>query len=97
MYARVTNIRFPREMRAEVVGVAQGLVPVLQGQPGFNGIQVLTDPTSKGEGIIISLWETEADAEASEVSSLYIGQMSMMSSFLSKPLDPKTYEVDVRA
>jgi heme-degrading monooxygenase HmoA len=95
MYARVTNIRFPSNMKAEVVAVAQGLAPVLENQRGFKGLQVLTDPNSS-EGIIISLWETEAEAEASEVSSSYIGQMSMMSSFLHEPLVPKTYEVSVK-
>jgi hypothetical protein len=48
-----------------------------------------------GEGMIVSFWKTEADAEASEAGSLYIGQMSMMSSFLYEPLAPKTYEVSV--
>ncbi len=94
MYARVANIRFSPEMRAEVVRVARGLPPVLRAQPGFNGLQVLTDPNA-GEGIIISLWETEDAARASEASSSYIGQMSMMSSFLYGPLVPKTYEVSV--
>ncbi len=41
MYARVTNIRFPPEMRAEVVRVVGGLRPVLREQRGFNGLQVL--------------------------------------------------------
>ena len=95
MYARVTNIRFPSNMKAEVVTVAQGLVPVLENQRGFKGLQVLTDPNS-GEGIIVSLWEAEADAEASEAGASYIGQMSMMSSFLHEPLVPKTYEVSVK-
>ena len=95
MYARVANIRFPPKMRAEVVRVARGLPPVLRAHPGFNGLQVLTDPNA-GEGIIISLWETEDAARASEASSSYIGQMSMMSSFLHGPLVPKTYEVSVR-
>ena len=96
MYARVMNIRFPPAMRAEVIGVARGLAPVLKEQPGFNALNVLTDP-SAGEGIIVSLWETEAEAEASEASSSYIGQMSMMSSFLYNRVAPKTYEVSVRA
>ena len=48
-----------------------------------------------GEGMIVSFWKAEADAEASEAGSLYIGQMSMMSSFLYEPLAPKTYEVSV--
>ncbi len=96
MYARVTPIRFPPALRTEVVGVAQGLVSVLQQQRGYNGLNVLTD-AEEGEGLIISYWETEADAEASEASSSYIGQMSMMSSFLSERLTPKTYEASVHA
>ena len=96
MYARMTDIRFAPEMKAEVTSVARGLPPILRRQRGFEGLQVLTDP-SAGEGIIISLWETETDAEASETGASYIGQMSMMSSFLDKPLVPKTYEVSVRA
>ena len=95
VYARVTSIRFPAGMREEVVSVAQGLAPILKERRGFNGLQVLTNP-AVGEGIIVSFWETEADAEASEASSSYIGQMSMISSFLYKPLTSKTYEVNVR-
>ena len=96
MYARVATIRFPPDLRAEVVRVARGLTPVLREQRGFSGLQVLTDPNT-GEGIIISLWETEDAAKASEASSSYIGQMSMMSSFLYGPLTPKAYEVDIGA
>ena len=96
MYARVATIRFPSDMRTEVVRVARGLMPVLREQRGFSGLQVLTDPNT-GEGIIISLWETEDAAKASEASSSYIGQMSIMSSFLYGPLTPKAYEVDIGA
>lgn len=95
MYARVTPIRFPPSMRKEVVGVAQGLTPVLREQQGCEGLDVLTEVVA-GEGLIISYWETEADAEASEANSSYIGQMSMMSSFLQERLAPRTYQVDVR-
>ena len=95
MYAKVTNITFPSGMRAEVVRVAQGLAPILRGQRGFEGLQVLMHPNAS-EGIIVLLWETEADAEASEASPSYIGQMSMMSSFLYDPVAPETYEVSVR-
>jgi heme-degrading monooxygenase HmoA len=95
VYARVTNIRFAPEMGAEVSGVARGLGPILERQRGFGGFQVLTDP-KEGEGIIVSFWETRADAEASEAGDSYTGQMSMMSSYLYEPLVPKTYEVDVR-
>ncbi len=96
MNARVTNIRVSPNMKAEVVAVARGLAPILRSQGGFEGLQVLIDP-NEGEGIIISMWETEADAQASEASSAYIGQMSRMSSFLYGRLTPKTYKVSVRA
>jgi heme-degrading monooxygenase HmoA len=95
MYARVTTIRFPPDVKAEVSRVAQGLAPIVNQQRGFKGFQVLTDPNA-GEGIIVSLWETEADAEASETTASYIGQMSMMSSFLYGSLVPKTYEVSIK-
>jgi heme-degrading monooxygenase HmoA len=95
MYARVVNIRFPPDMRAEVVDVALGVAPILRERRGFNGLQVMTNPNA-GEGVMVSFWETEADAEASEASPSYIGQMSMMSSFLCERLVPKTYEVNVR-
>ena len=94
MYARVVNIRFPPDMRDEVVRVGSGLTTILRSQQGFKGLQVLTDPGA-GEGMIVSLWETESDAEASEGTPSYIGQMSMMSSFLYEPLAPETYEVGV--
>jgi heme-degrading monooxygenase HmoA len=95
VYARVTNIRFPPEMGAEVSGVARGLGPILGRQRGFEGLQVLTDPDA-GEGIIVSFWATEADAEASEAGDSYTGRMSMMSSYLYETLAPKTYEVAAR-
>ena len=95
MYARVTNIQFPPTMRAEVISVAHGLAPILKDRRGYGGLEVLTDPGT-GAGMIVSFWETEDDAQASEADPSYIGQMSMMSSFLYEPLVPWTYEVNVR-
>jgi heme-degrading monooxygenase HmoA len=82
-------------MGAEVRGVARGLGTILERRRGFEGFQVLMDPGA-GEGMIVSFWATEADAEASETGDAYVGQVSMMSSFLYEPLVPKTYEVSVR-
>ena len=65
-------------------------------QQGYQGLNVLTDAVS-GEGLIVSYWETEADAEASEAAPSYIAQMSMMSSFLRERLTPRTYQASVRA
>lgn len=95
MYARVVNLRFPSEMRDEVVRVGRGLAPVLRERRGFEGLQLLTD-SEADEGIIVSFWATEEAAKTSEVDPSYIGQMSLMSSFLYGPLSPKTYEVGIR-
>ncbi len=95
MYARKTDIRFPPSLRADVAGVVRGLAPIMKAGRGYQGLDVLTDPEA-GAGMIVSFWETEADARASEESPSYIAQMSMMSSFLYEALVPKTYEVEVR-
>ena len=81
-------------MRSEVARVAQGLIPILREQQGYQGLNVLTDAQS-GEGMIISYWETQANAEAGETNPSYIGQMSMMSSFLQERLTPRTYQASV--
>jgi heme-degrading monooxygenase HmoA len=96
VHARVMNLRFPPGMRDEVVRVGRGLAAVSRGRRGFGGLQVLTDPVA-GEGIIVLFWETEEAAEACEADPSYVGQMSLMSSFLYGTLSPKTYEVGVRA
>jgi len=96
MYARVTNIRFAPTMSAEVVRAAHGFLPILKERQGFEGLQVLTDAEA-GEGIIVSTWQTETDAQESEANASYINQLSMLSSFLYEHLLPRTYAVSVRA
>ena len=97
MYARKTAIRFPPGgLRADgVAGAVRGLAPIVKARPGYRGLDVLTDP-AEGAGMIVSFWETEADALAGEGSPSYIAQMSMLSSFLYQALAPKTYEGEVR-
>lgn len=95
MHARMTSIQFPPSVGGEVAVAARGLVPVLERQRGFAGLDVILSP-EEGEGVILAFWETVNDAEAGEGSAAYIGRMSLLSSFLYGPLTPKTYEVAVR-
>jgi len=95
VYARKTDIRFPPSLRADVAGAARGLTPIVKAGRGYRGLEVLTDPEA-GAGMIVSFWETEADARATEGSPSYIARMSAMSSFLYEAVVPKTYEVEVR-
>ena len=66
MYARITSNQFPPEQLDAAVQFlqAQGLQE-LQGEPGFRGLYVLVDRAG-GNAMAISLWETEADLQASE-------------------------------
>lgn len=96
MYARVTDIRFPPELKEEVIVVARDSVgPFVKKSRGFDGLLVLTDPEEE-KGIIVLLWKTKADAEETEASPSYKDLMSRMASFLYGPLSPRTYEVGVR-
>ena len=68
MYARVANIRFSPEMRAEVVRVARGLAPVLRSQRGFKGEHhhlFVGDRSRRGgeRGRIFLHWTDEHDVE----------------------------------
>ena len=95
MYARKTDIRFPPNLRADVASAVRGLAPIMKAGRGYRGLDVLTDPEA-GAGMIVSFWETEDDARATEGSPAYIARTSAMSSFLYEALVPKTYEVEVR-
>jgi heme-degrading monooxygenase HmoA len=96
MYAKVINIWFPPNVTEDVASVARGLEPFLKDLQGYESLEVLTDPKA-GKGMIVSFWEKEVDAEASETNASYIGQMSVISSFLYEALVPRTYEVNIRA
>ena len=69
MYARVTRITWPQgekvEGMDEVIQVVRDqIVPFAQGLQGFKGFLGLS---RAGEIILQSLWETEADLQATEV------------------------------
>ncbi|MDQ4044053.1 MAG: hypothetical protein M3173_01190 [Chloroflexota bacterium] len=52
--------------RADAARVAdQDIIPGMTADQGFKHIYVLADDTS-GEGMVITLWESEADLQASQ-------------------------------
>jgi hypothetical protein len=48
VYARVVNLRFPSEMRDEVVRVGRGLAPVLRERRGFEGLHLTNSEVGEG-------------------------------------------------
>jgi len=65
MIARVTTLRSEpgRTESPDFSSFVAGAVPIIQQRPGFKGLYFLAD-RSTGEGLGITLWETEEQAEA---------------------------------
>ncbi len=63
MYARVTTGQVPVEKLAAAEQAAQASGNPMAQQPGFRGNMTLVDRRT-GKVIIVGLWETEADLQA---------------------------------
>jgi heme-degrading monooxygenase HmoA len=71
------------------------VVPAAREQKGFRGALLLTD-LDTGEGISISLWNSEEDMHASEASGFYHRKLSELDAlFISTPVR-KHYEVSAQ-
>ena len=65
MYARVTTIQGNPDQIDEATNLVRDtIVPALQQRTGFEGYLLLAD-RGTGKGITITLWDSEADREAS--------------------------------
>jgi heme-degrading monooxygenase HmoA len=74
----------------------ESVLPEARQQRGFKGALALLD-RSTGKGLSITLWETEADAQASGASSPYLQEQlaKVASLFVAAPV-VETYEVTDR-
>jgi len=70
-------------------------LPVTRQQPGYRGYLSLTDRTT-GRVISITLWETEADVNASESSGLLREQLGKVAPMLATQVVREVYEVTVQ-
>jgi heme-degrading monooxygenase HmoA len=71
------------------------VVPAAREQEGFRGALLLTDPDT-GEGLSISLWNSEDNMHASEASGFYHRKLNELDSlFISTPVR-KHYEVSAQ-
>ena len=96
MHARVVNMEvLPMNMAEAVRIYRDSLVPAAKEQRGFSGALLLTDPDT-GEGVSVSLWESEDDMRASEASDFYHRKLDQLDAlFISTPVR-KHYEVSVQ-
>jgi hypothetical protein len=94
MYARTTLFELDtvRMTLAEALERFKDLVlPALRQQPGYAGLYVLSTP--EGKGMLISLWETEAEAQSGVESGFYDEQIAKFLMLLRQPPGRDHYEV----
>lgn len=96
MYARVTIVQVLPEKREESIGLFRdSVVPAAKQQQGFKGALMLTDPAT-GNGMSISLWETEDDMRAGETSGYFQEQAAKFAPLLAGTPTLEGYEVNVQ-
>ena len=94
MHARVIIAQYhPGKADEGMQMYHESVLPVARQQRGFKGAMALLD-RSTGKGLSITLWETEADAQASGASSPYLQEQlaKVVSLFVAAPV-VETYEV----
>ncbi|WP_166396219.1 antibiotic biosynthesis monooxygenase family protein [Rubrobacter marinus] len=95
MHARVTNVRIDPDLLEGVVNTVRGTVASSAAeQKGFKGLMMMSDPET-GEGLVISLWETKEDLEASEASGYYEEQLGRVASALVDSSVRQVYGVNL--
>lgn len=94
MYARVTQLEID-PVRTDV-GTAVSLfgeevLPRLRQQEGYGGVYVLA--TEDGRAVLVSLWDTAEQAEASEETGFYAGLLGEYVTLFRAPPGRERYEV----
>jgi heme-degrading monooxygenase HmoA len=93
VYARVTVATTLPGKTEDVLRIERdSIVPACKQQKGFKGLYLLHDHKTN-KGLTITLWETEADMRAAEVSGFYQQQVAKMKDVLAAPPVREEYEV----
>jgi heme-degrading monooxygenase HmoA len=96
MNARVTFATAEPAKIDEVIKVVRdSILPAAKKQKGFKGLYHLGN-RSTGKGVVIVLWNTEADMVASESSGFYKEQVAKVMPLLSGQPTMEHYEVNVK-
>jgi heme-degrading monooxygenase HmoA len=94
MYARVTLFELDT-VRLPLAGALERfkalVVPALRGQPGYAGAYALSTP--EGKGLLLTLWESEAAAQAGEATGFYDEQVAKFLMLMRQPPGRDHYEV----
>jgi hypothetical protein len=93
MYARVTLLEIDT-LRVSVDAALEQFhahtLPQLREQPGYRGVYVLTTP--EGKGMLLSLWDTAAQA-ATEGGGFYTDELRRFATLFRSPPGREQYSV----
>lgn len=93
MHARAVTVPVDPGKLDDMLKIWEGSVlPAAKSQKGFKGALVLGD-RSTGDGVSITLWESEADMVAGEGSGYYQEQLAKFGAIFTGKPDMKHYEV----
>jgi heme-degrading monooxygenase HmoA len=96
VHARVVSMEILPINMEEAIRIYRDLVvPAANEEPGFGGALMLADPYT-GEGLSISLWESEEDMRASEASGFYHRKLNELDDLIISTPVRKHYEVAVQ-
>ncbi len=85
MFARNTTFQMKTDKIKEATDLFnKSVVPSIKSQKGFKKVYLLVNDKT-GDGVAIGLWETEADAIASEKNLFYQEQLIKFLGVLSDP------------
>ena len=92
MFARVSTFQGPPDQTAEGIRLArEQILPAARLMDGFKGIYLLYDRES-GKSLSVTVWETEADMQASEEAAGKVRAQSAEASG-DKVVNVERYEV----
>ena len=95
MYARIFSAHFQPDKLGEASRVVQELIaPVVQLQKGNKSVSFLLDEAS-GKGMIVTVWATEADRDASEHNGFLRQQIGKLATLVAGRPSVERFEVVV--
>jgi heme-degrading monooxygenase HmoA len=95
MHARMTQTQGKPDKVEEASRLfRESIIPAAKQQKGFAGAMAFANRTT-GQGVTITLWESEADLSASEKNGYYQAQLAKAGQLLTAP--PKTERFEVTA
>ncbi|MFD2933220.1 antibiotic biosynthesis monooxygenase family protein [Spirosoma flavum] len=96
MYARVIQFPLKADSIPDAINYFRDSVgPALKQFDGFKNSRMLTNP-STNQGLMVTLWESEAYRQAAESSGFLQDVLKSMSSYFAAPPTVDYYEVNVQ-